>query len=160
MTNCYFAQLFLLDEEQLHKMLEEQLKEKDNQLEIDFEKANAEAKQDEMLSKMNKKELIEYIKEQRLEIEKCNESRRCEIMLKNNAYKENENIVNEANKKIEEIKSNINRLLFEKSKAESYIKYLEAKINTYEKYEYMISKAIDFIKNEFGVEINIKPQIV
>lgn len=157
MTNCYFAQLFLLDEEQLHKMLEEQLKEKDNQLEIDFEKANAEAKQDEMLSKMNKKELIEYIKEQKLEIEKCNESRRCEIMLKNNAYKENENIVNEANKKIEEIKSDRNRILFEKSKAEGYIKYLEAKVNTYES---MIAQIINFVENKFGVRINIKPQIV
>lgn len=130
---------------------------KDNQLEIDFEKANAEAKQDEMFSKMNKKELIEYIKEQRLEIEKCNESRRCEIMLKNNVYKENENIVNEANKKIEEIKSDRNRILFEKSKAEGYIKYLEVKVSTYES---MIAQIINFVENKFGVRINIKPQIV
>lgn len=130
---------------------------KDNQLEIDFEKANAEAKQDEMFSKMNKKELIEYIKEQKLEIEKCNESRKCEIMLKNNAYKENENIVNEANKKIEEIKSDRNRVLFEKSKADGYIKYLEAKVSTYES---MIAQIINFVENKFGIRINIKPQIV
>ena len=130
---------------------------KDNQLEIDFEKANAEAKQDEMFSKMNKKELIEYIKEQKLEIEKCNESRRCETMLKNNAYKENENIVNEANKKIEEIKSDRNRILFEKSKADGYIKYLEVKVSTYES---MIAQIINFVENKFGVRINIKPQIV
>ena len=148
MKTCYFAQLFLLDEEQLNKMINEQIKEKNNQLEIDFEKANDEAKQDEMFSKMNKKELIEYIKEQKLELEKCNESRKCEIMLKNNAYKENENIVNEANKKIEEIKSDRNRILFEKSKAEGYIKYLEAKVNTLE-------NVIKFIENEFGVEIKI-----
>lgn len=121
---------------------------KDNQLEIDFEKANAEAKQDEMFSKMNKKELIEYIKEQKLEIEKCNEARKCEIMLKNNAYKENENIVNEANKKIEEIKSDRNRILFEKSKAEGYIKYLEAKVNTLE-------NVVKFIENKFGIKIKI-----
>lgn len=121
---------------------------KDNQLEIDFEKANAEAKQDEMFSKMNKKELIEYIKEQKLELEKCNESRRCEIMLKNNAYKENENIVNEANKKIEEIKSDRNRILFEKSKAECYIKYLEAKVNTLE-------NVVKFIENKFSIKIKI-----
>lgn len=121
---------------------------KDNQLEIDFEKANIEAKQDEMFSKMNKKELIEYIKEQKLEIEKCNESRKCEIMLKNNAYKENENIVNEANKKIEEIKSDRNRLLFEKSKADGYIKYLKAKVDTLE-------NVIKFIENEFSIEIKI-----
>lgn len=130
---------------------------KDNQLEIDFEKANAEAEQDEILSKMTKKELIEYIKDKNIELNKCNESRKCEIMLKNNAYKENENIVNEANKKIEEIKSDRNRILFEKSKAECYIKYLEAKVNTYES---IIAQIITFVENKFGVRINIKTQIV
>lgn len=157
MTICYIMGIPIDD---LVYRIPSKKENKDNQLEIDFEKANAEAEQDKIFNKMTRKELIEYIKKQKLEIEKCNESRRCEIMLKNNAYKENKNILNEANEKIEELKSDRNRLLFEKSKADSYIKCLEARINTYEKYEYMISKVIDFIKNEFGVEINIKPQIV
>ena len=52
----YIAQLFFIDREQLDKIFKNKIKEKDSQLEINFEKANAEAEQDEIFSKMTKNE--------------------------------------------------------------------------------------------------------
>ena len=139
MTSCYFSQLFLLDEEQLNKMLEEQLKEKDSQLEIDFEKANAEAKQDEIFSKMTKKELIEYIKEKNIELEKCNESRKCETMIKENLR----NKLAETEQKFEEFKKmanekhldlfrKYNQLLVKENKQSHIIQNLKGIVNMLE----------------------------
>ena len=99
---------------------------KDNQLEIDFEKANAEAKQDEIFSKMTKKELIEYIKDKNIELDKCNESRKCEIMIKENLRKQ----LYEKDNKINKLVDERNDLLIKLTKADSYIKYLKSVIES------------------------------
>ena len=114
MKTCYFAQLFLLAEEQFNEVLKEQIKEKDSQLEIDFEKDNKESEIDVDLNKLTKKELIEYIKEKNIELEKCNENRKCEIVLKENLRKQ--------------FISERNELLNKLSKANCYIDYLKATI--------------------------------
>ena len=149
MKTCYFAQLFLLDEEQLNEVLKEQTKEKDSQLEIDFEKDNKESEFDVKLNKMTKKELIECIKDINIELDKCNENRKCEIVLKENLRKqlcEKDNEINkliierkdiatqfkefatEANKKADKLIIERNELLNKLSKANCYIDYLKATI--------------------------------
>ena len=124
MKTCYFAQLFLLAEEQFNEVLKEQIKEKDSQLEIDFEKDNKESEIDVDLNKLTKKELIEYIKEKNIELEKCNENRKCEIVLKENLRKQ----LCEKDDKINKLVIERNELLDKVSKANSYIDYLKATI--------------------------------
>ena len=97
---------------------------KDNQLEIDFEKANAEAKQDEILSKMTKKELIEYIKDKNIELNKCNEARKCEIMIKENL----KNQLYENKNKVNKLAAERNDLLIKLNKANDYMEYLKSVI--------------------------------
>lgn len=99
---------------------------KDSQLEIDFEKANAEDKQDEIFSKMTKKELIEYIKDKNIELDKCNEARKCEIMINENLRKQLHENDNKINKLIDER----NDLLIKLNKVNDYIKYLKSVIES------------------------------
>ena len=114
---------------------------KDNQLEIDFEKANAEAKQDEIFSKMTKKELIEYIKDKNIELDKCNESRKCEIMIKENLRKK----LYEKDNKINELIADRNNLLIKLNKANDYIEWLKS-----------IIENIKFIlRRDFNIIINV-----
>ena len=122
----YIAQLFFIDREQLDKIFKNKIKEKDSQLEINFEKANAEAEQDEIFSKMTKKELIEYIKDKNIELNKCNEARKCEIMIKENLRKQ----LYEKDNKINELITDRNNLLIKLTKADSYIKYLKSVIES------------------------------
>ena len=119
MKTCYFAQLFLLDEEQLNEVLKEQTKEKDSQLEIDFEKDNKESEIDAELSKMTKKELIEkykYLSNINIQINK----ERKDISTK---FKE---FTIEANKKADKLIIERNELLNKLSKANCYIDYLKS----------------------------------
>lgn len=122
MVSDYIIQLFLLNEEQLNKILNEQVKEKDSQLEIDFKKANKESEFDAELSKMTKKELIEYIKEKNIELDKCNEAHKCEIMINKNLR----NQLYESENKINKLIAERNDLLNKLSKANDYVDYLKA----------------------------------
>lgn len=122
MKTCYFAQLFLLDEEQLNKFFKEETKKKDSQLEIEFEKDNKESEIDVDLNKLTKKELIEYIKDQNIELAKCNESRKCEISIKEHLRKQ----LYEKDDKINKLIAERNELLNKLSKASCYIDYLKA----------------------------------
>ena len=126
MVPDYIAQLFFIDKEQLDKIFKNKLKEKDSQLEIDFEKANKESEFDAELSKMTKKELIEYIKDKNIELNKCNEARKCEIMINENLRKQLHENDNKINKLIDER----NDLLIKLTKADSYIKYLKSVIES------------------------------
>ena len=99
---------------------------KDNQLEIDFEKANKEYEFDAELSKMTKKELIEYIKNNNIELDKCNEARKCEIMINENLRKQ----LYENDSKINKLVAERNDLLIKLNKADSYIKYLKSVIES------------------------------
>lgn len=122
----YIAQLFFIDREQLDKIFKNKLKEKDSQLEIDFEKANKESEFDAELSKMTKKELIEYIKDKNIELDKCNEARKCEIMINENLRKQ----LHENDNKINKLVDERNDLLIKLTKADSYIKYLKSVIES------------------------------
>ena len=122
----YIAQLFFIDKEQLDKIFKNKLKEKDSQLEIDFEKANKESEFDAELSKMTKKELIEYIKDKNIELDKCNEARKCEIMINENLRKQ----LHENDNKINKLVDERNDLLIKLTKADSYIKYLKSVIES------------------------------
>ena len=122
----YIAQLFFIDKEQLDKIFKNKLKEKDSQLEIDFEKANKESEFDAELSKMTKKELIEYIKDKNIELNKCNEARKCEIMINENLRKQ----LHENDNKINKLVDERNDLLIKLTKADSYIKYLKSVIES------------------------------
>ena len=142
MKTCYFAQLFLLDEEQLNEFIKEQTKEKDSQLEIDFEKDNKESEIDAELSKMTKKELIEkykYLSNINIQINK----ERKDIATQ---FKE---FATEANKKADKLIIERNELLNKLSKANCYIDYLKSKISD-------LKNIIKFIENEFGIEIKIE----
>ena len=99
---------------------------KDNQLEIDFEKANKESEFDAELSKMTKKELIEYIKDKNIELDKYNEARKCEIMINENLRKQ----LHENDNKINKLVDERNDLLIKLNKANSYIKYLKSVIES------------------------------
>ena len=119
MKTCYFAQLFLLAEEQFNEVLKEQIKEKDSQLEIDFEKDNKESEFDTELSKMTKKELIEkckYLSNVNIEINK----ERKDIATKFKQF------AIEANKKANKLIAERNELLNKLSKANCYIDYLKS----------------------------------
>ena len=119
MKTCYFAQLFLLAEEQFNEVLKEQIKEKDSQLEIDFEKDNKESEFDTELSKMTKKELIEkckYLSNVNIEINK----ERKDIATKFKQF------AIEANKKANKLIVERNELLNKLSKANCYIDYLKS----------------------------------
>ena len=121
MKTCYFAQLFLLAEEQFNEVLKEQTKEKDSQLEIDFEKDNKESEFDAELSKMTKKELIEkykYLLKVNMEIDE----ERKDIATKFKQF------ATEANKKADKLIIERNELLDKVSKSNSYIDYLKATI--------------------------------
>ena len=122
----YIAQLFFIDKEQLDKIFKNKLKEKDSQLEIDFEKANKESEFDAELSKMTKKELIEYIKDRNIELDKCNEARKCEIMINENLRKQ----LHENDNKINKLVDERNYLLIKLTKSDSYIKYLKSVIES------------------------------
>ena len=122
----YIAQLFFIDKEQLDKIFKSKLKEKDSQLEIDFENANKESEFDAELSKMTKKELIEYIKDKNIELDKCNEARKCEIMINENLRKQ----LHENDNKINKLVDERNDLLIKLTKADSYIKYLKSVIES------------------------------
>ena len=122
----YIAQLFFIDKEQLDKIFKNKLKEKDSQLEIDFEEANKESEFDAELSKMTKKELIEYIKDRNIELDKCNEARKCEIMINENLRKQ----LHENDNKINKLVDERNDLLIKLTKADSYIKYLKSVIES------------------------------
>ena len=122
----YIAQLFFIDKEQLDKIFKNKLKEKDSQLEIDFEKANKESEFDAELSKMTKKELIEYIKDKKIELDKCNEARKCEIMINENLRKQ----LHENDNKINKLVDERNDLLIKLNKEDSYIKYLKSVIES------------------------------
>ena len=122
----YIAQLFFINKEQLDKIFKNKLKEKDSQLEIDFEKANKESEFDAELSKMTKKELIEYIKDKNIELDKCNEARKCEIMINENLRKQ----LHENDNKINKLVDERNDLLIKLTKADSYIKYLKSVIES------------------------------
>ena len=122
----YIAQLFFIDREQLDKIFKNKLKEKDSQLEIDFEKANKESEFDAELSKMTKKELIEYIKDKNIELDKCNEARKCEIMINENLRKQ----LHENDNKINKLVDERNDLLIKLTKADSYTKYLKSVIES------------------------------
>ena len=126
MVPDYIAQLFFIDKEQLDKIFKNKLKEKDSQLEIDFEKANKESEFDAELSKMTKKELIEYIKDKNIELNKCNEARKCEIMINENLRKQ----LHENDNKINKLVDERNDLLIKLTKADSYIKYLKSVIES------------------------------
>ena len=126
MIHDYIAQLFFIDKEQLDKIFKNKLKEKDSQLEIDFEKANKESEFDAELSKMTKKELIEYIKDKNIELDKCNEARKCEIMINENLRKQ----LHENDNKINKLVDERNDLLIKLTKADSYIKYLKSVIES------------------------------
>lgn len=126
MVPNYIAQLFFIDKEQLDKIFKNKLKEKDSQLEIDFEKANKESEFDAELSKMTKKELIEYIKDKNIELDKCNEARKCEIMINENLRKQ----LHENDNKINKLVDERNDLLIKLTKADSYIKYLKSVIES------------------------------
>lgn len=126
MVPDYIAQLFFIDKEQLDKIFKNKLKEKDSQLEIDFEKANKEYEFDAELSKMTKKELIEYIKDKNIELDKCNEARKCEIMINENLRKQ----LHENDNKINKLVDERNDLLIKLTKADSYIKYLKSVIES------------------------------
>lgn len=126
MVPDYIAQLFFIDKEQLDKIFKNKLKEKDSQLEIDFEKANKESEFDAELSKMTKKELIEYIKDKNIELDKCNEARKCEIMINENLRKQ----LHENDNKINKLVDERNDLLIKLTKADSYIKYLKSVIES------------------------------
>ena len=126
MASDYIAQLFFIDKEQLDKIFKNKLKEKDSQLEIDFEKANKESEFDAELSKMTKKELIEYIKDKNIELDKCNEARKCEIMINENLRKQ----LHENDNKINKLVDERNDLLIKLTKADSYIKYLKSVIES------------------------------
>ena len=122
----YIAQLFFIDKEQLDKIFKNKLKEKDSQLEIDFEKANKESEFDAELSKMTKKELIEYIKDKNIELDKCNEARKCEIMINENLRKQ----LHENDNKINKLVDERNDLLIKLNKANDYIEYLKSAIES------------------------------
>ena len=126
MAHDYIAQLFFIDKEQLDKIFKNKLKEKDSQLEINFEKANKESEFDAELSKMTKKELIEYIKDKNIELDKCNEARKCEIMINENLRKQ----LHENDNKINKLVDERNDLLIKLIKADSYIKYLKSVIES------------------------------
>ena len=126
MVPYYIAQLFFIDKEQLDKIFKNKLKEKDSQLEIDFEKANKESEFDAELSKMTKKELIEYIKDKNIELDKCNEARKCEITINENLRKQ----LHENDNKINKLVDERNDLLIKLTKADSYIKYLKSVIES------------------------------
>ena len=126
MVPDYIAQLFFIDKEQLDKIFKNKLKEKDSQLEIDFEKANKESEFDAELSKMTKKELIEYIKDKNIELDKCNEARKCEIMINENLRKQ----LHENDNKINKLVDERNDLLIKLNKTDSYIKYLKSVIES------------------------------
>ena len=126
MVPDYIAQLFFINKEQLDKIFKNKLKEKDSQLEIDFEKANKESEFDAELSKMTKKELIEYIKDKNIELDKCNEARKCEIMINENLRKQ----LHENDNKINKLVDERNDLLIKLTKADSYIKYLKSVIES------------------------------
>ena len=115
---------------------------KDSQLEINFEKANVEAEQDEILNKMTKKELIErckYLQKVNIEIDE----ERKDIATKGKQFKI------EADKKADELIAERNELLNKLSKANCYIDYLKSKISN-------LKSIIKFIENEFGIEIKIE----
>ena len=126
MVPDYIAQLFFINKEQLDKIFKNKLKEKDSQLEIDFEKANKESEFDAEVSKMTKKELIEYIKDRNIELDKCNEARKCEIMINENLRKQ----LHENDNKINKLVDERNDLLIKLTKADSYIKYLKSVIES------------------------------
>lgn len=92
---------------------------KDSQLEINFEKANAEVKQDEILSKMTKKELIErckYLQKVNIEIDE----KRKDIATKCKQFKI------EADKKANKLIAERNDLLIKLNKANDYIEWLKS----------------------------------
>lgn len=135
MKTCYFAQLFLLDEEQLNKVLKEQTKEKDSQLEIEFEKNDKESEFDIELSKMTKKELIEkykYLQKVNIQI---NEERK-------DIATQFKQFATEANKKADKLIIERNKLLDKVSKANDYIDYLKA---TIENIKYAMKKDFNII---------------
>ena len=137
----YIAQLFFIDKEQLDKIFKNKLKEKDSQLEIDFEKANKESEFDAELSKMTKKELIEYIKDKNIELDKCNEARKCEIMIKENLR----NQLYESENKVNKLFTERNDLLIKLNKANNYIERLKS-----------IIENIKFVmRRDFNIIINI-----
>lgn len=96
-------------------------KEKDNQLEIDFEKDNKESEIDAELNKMTKKELIEkckYLQKVNIQIDE----ERKDITTKFKQF------ATEANKKADKLIIERNELLNKLSKANDYIDYLKATI--------------------------------
>lgn len=118
MVHNYLFQVFPSNREQLNEFLKELVGNKDTQLEIDFEKANVEAEQDEILNKMTKKELIErckYLQKVNIEI---NEERK-DIATKGKQSKI------EADKKANKLIAERNDLLIKLYKANSYIEYLK-----------------------------------
>ena len=111
---------------------------KDSQLEIDFEKANAEAKQDEILSKMTKKELIErckYLQKVNIEISEKEKN----IATNYKQFKI------EADEKINKLIAERNDLLIKLNKANDYIEWLKS-----------IIENIKFVmKRDFNIIINV-----
>lgn len=121
MKSFYFAQLIPLDEEQLNKVFKEQIKEKDSQLEIEFEKDNKESEIDAELNKMTKKELIEKYKYlQKVNIKISEEGKDIDTKFKQFTI--------EANKKADKLIIERNELLNKLSKANNDIDYLKATI--------------------------------
>lgn len=135
MVPDYTTQLFFINKEQLDKIFKNKIKEKDSQLEINFEKANVEIEQDEIFSKMTKKELIEkckYLQKVNIEI---NEERK-DIVTKAKQFKI------EADKKADKLAVERNDLLNKLSKANDYIDYLKS---TIEKIKFVLRRDFNII---------------
>lgn len=103
-----------ISKEDIVKALEKINSEKNKQLEINFEKAEQDKKEEDEYNKLTKTKLIELLKAQK--------AKNLELI------KENDNIVKEANRKINKYKSDYINCLIEKNKIKDTIEYYEKQL--------------------------------